>query len=459
MSDVTPRKRNFFPKAKRSVTPASVVPLDSNVDTLPAAIDSTEARKGNFTVARRRFQRGSVFQNRTKTQWRGTYSEYVLDASGVEQRVRRQLVLSPVRKADGSSVRKNEAKNLLQPYINRANEQLTSPSRERKSATFEAFSNIWESDYLCLSKPSTRNSVKTQLKTLRAEFGQRDMRLIDAGDVQRLIAKMTAEGYQPKTIRNLWGTVSLIWQAALAQRYVDAVLPKPKLPKLVKKKPRFFTLSDVARIIALGRQSTLYWLLAETGLRAGEIAGLRVQDVALDRITVNQSVWAGEEQTPKTQSAVRQIAISPQLAELLWKQVERQKAAGHSFLFSVSTGSPLDMDVERRRRLKPTLKALEIPKAGYHAFRHFNVSVLDSLRVPLKTIQERIGHALTGSFTLDVYGHTLDWKSNEEAAQKLGDELAQAVAKAVDAEKLSDNSDCLTAIKKKNFHSQKMEVF
>jgi hypothetical protein len=49
------------------------------------------------------------------------------------------------------------------------------------------------------------------------------------------------------------------------------------------------------------------------------------------------------------------------------------------------------------------------------------------LRVPLKTIQERIGHALTGLFTLDMYGHTLDWKSSEEAGAKLGAEIAKAV--------------------------------
>jgi integrase len=236
---------------------------------------------------------------------------------------------------------------------------------------------------------------------------------------------------------------------------VDAVLPKPKLPKLVKKKPHFFRLADVARIIAFGGRRSLYWLMAETGLRVGELAGLRVQDVALDSITVAQSVWSGEEQTPKTQSAVRKIAISPQLAELLWKRVEQQIAVGHSFLFSVSTGSPLDMDVERRPRLKPTLKALAIPQAGYHAFRHFNVSMQDSLRVPLKTIQERIGHALTGSFTLDVYGHTLDWRENEEAAQKLGDVIAKAVA---DAEKNPEDFGSLTAIKQKCFHSQKMEA-
>jgi len=62
----------------------------------------------------------------------------------------------------------------------------------------------------------------------------------------------------------------------------------------------------------------------------------------------------------------------------------------------------------------------------------------------LKTIHERIGHALTGSFTLDVYSHTLDWRENEEAAQKLGDSIAKAVA---DPERNSDNSDCLTATK------------
>jgi hypothetical protein len=83
----------------------------------------------------------------------------------------------------------------------------------------------------------------------------------------------------------------------------------------------------------------------------------------------------------------------------------------------VSTGSPLDINVERSRRRVPVLEALELEKAGYDAFRHFNVSAMDGLRVPLKTIQERIGHALTGSFTLDVYGHSLDWKTNEDASR------------------------------------------
>jgi integrase len=447
-------RRNFFPKARQSTSKS-----DSKADVAKlseAATDSTTLKGIGSTVSRRRFQRGTVYLNSTKTQWLGAYSEYALDTHGVERRKRVRIVLSPARKGDGTPVRKSEAKNLLQPYLNRVNEQSTFPSRERKTATFEGFAEIWERDYLILSKPSTQSSVRTQLRTLKAEFGKKDMRTIDAGDVQRLISKLTRAGREPKTIRNMWGTISLIWQAALAQKFVDATLPKPKLPKAVRKKPRFFKLADVGSIIASvnGTQRCLYWLLAETGIRAGELAGLRIQDVALDYITVEQSVWGGKEQAPKTRNAVRKIAMSPQLAELLWKQIGLQKTLKHSFLFSVGTGSPLDMNVERSRRFAPILEALEMPKAGYHAFRHFNVSLMDSLRVPLKTIQERIGHALTGSFTLDVYGHTLDWKANEEAAASLG----LVIAKAVTETESNLNSGPLTAHNEEGFQTRSLEA-
>jgi hypothetical protein len=44
--------------------------------------------------------------------------------------------------------------------------------------------------------------------------------------------------------------VSPVWNAALAQKYIDAMLPKPKRPRRPKKKPRFFTLAEVSKIIA-----------------------------------------------------------------------------------------------------------------------------------------------------------------------------------------------------------------
>jgi len=68
---------------------------------------------------------------------------------------------------------------------------------------FDAFVPIWEWDYLSLSKPSTQATM-----------------------LQQLVAKMGTEGFESKTTRNLWSTLRLVLEAALAQGYTDRVLPK-----------------------------------------------------------------------------------------------------------------------------------------------------------------------------------------------------------------------------------------
>jgi hypothetical protein len=79
---------------------------------------------------------------------------------------------------------------------------------------------------------------------------------------------------------------------------------------------------------------------------------------------------------------------------------------------------------------------------------------MDSLRVPLKTIQERIGHSLTGSFTLDVYGHTLDWKSNEDAAKG----PSELIAKSLTEIEGNLDSGPLTAHKQNDLQPRELEV-
>jgi integrase len=371
-----------------------------------------------------------VFQNKTKALWKGGYSEYVLDEHGVEKRIRREATLCTVKKPDGTTTTKREAQRLLQPILDKVNSSIASPATARKSATFTAFSDVWERDYLSLCKPATQASERSNLKRLRAAFGQRDIRLIGAGDLQRFVASCTAERLSPKTIRNLWGTVSRIWDAALKQKYADAVLPKPKLPRRAKARPRSFLLPEVAKIIASsqGEHRVFYWLAAETGLRAGELAGLKLDDIEGERLGVDSSIWGGDEQEPKTANAVRTLALSPKLIGLLWEQIVRQKQKGHEYLFTSSTGTPRDMNCFRERKMKKQLQALGITQAGFHAFRHFNVALMIALRVPSTTMKERIGHAAIGDFTVDVYGGRPDWKYHVEAAVVIGAEIERAVA-------------------------------
>jgi hypothetical protein len=58
------------------------------------------------------------------------------------------------------------------------------------------------------------------------------------------------------------------------------------------------------------------------------------------------------------------------------------ESQGHDFLFSSTSGRPWDMNVYRGwKMMMVLLKSLEKPQAGFHAFRHFNVAMLDALRV------------------------------------------------------------------------------
>lgn len=229
---------------------------------------------------------------------------------------------------------------------------------------------------------------------------------------------------------NLWGTVSRIWDAAHAQKYVDAVLPKPKLPRGHKPKRRVFNLPEVAKIIASsqGEERAFYWLAAETGFRSGELAGLKLDDLDGERLRVDTTIWGGDEQEPKTDNGFRTVALSPKLIELLWEQIVRQNEKGYVFLFSSSVGTARDMNCFRERKLKKRLRSLGIAKGGFHAFRHFNAAMMDTLCVPLKTRKERMGHA-NGDFTLDVYGGEPDWQQNLDAAIRIGAEIERAVAR------------------------------
>jgi hypothetical protein len=100
--------------------------------------------------------------------------------------------------------------------------------------------------------------------------------------------------------------------------------------------------------------------------------------------------------------------------------------AKHSSMgYSIALGDQAyRTELERRRRassacfnpwMVPQLSSLQI-----------NASLLNALRVPLKTIQERLGHALSGSLRLDVYTHA-EWPENVEAAKLAGEQIEKAV--------------------------------
>jgi integrase len=138
-----------------------------------------------------------------------------------------------------------------------------------------------------------------------------------------------------------------------------------------------FSTDDVTGIVATsgGQYRVLYALLAGTGLRVGEAAGLEVGDISADGLTlkIRQSVWNGRVQTPKTFSAFREVDLHPSLSAML-KGFVGERSAG--MLFTASNGMPISQSNILKRSLYPILKAMERDKAGFHSFRRFRVTHL-----------------------------------------------------------------------------------
>lgn len=220
-----------------------------------------------------------------------------------------------------------------------------------------------------------------------------------------------------KTVLNIVGVVKL----ALGRRVWmtwELDLGKPNRPK-----QRYFTQEQLRLIIeaAPGVYRVLFALLAGTGMRIGEAAGLHLDDLDLDNgvIYVRRSVWNGQELDPKTENAVREIDIDPALVALLREHVGQSRRMR---VFEARNGSPLSAGNIRNRVLHPLLVKLGIPKAGLHAFRHSRVTLLRKNGTPADLQKQWIGHSSLR--TTDRYSHTdqeLDYR--RIAASRVGLDL------------------------------------
>jgi integrase len=167
------------------------------------------------------------------------------------------------------------------------------------------------------------------------------------------------------------------------------------LPEVKDQHTPTFSCEDVQTIVASakGQYRMLYALLAGTGMRIGEASGLEIdKHISQDASTVivQQSVWLGAVQLPKTKNAVREIDLNSDLAHMLKEFVGERKSG---FLFMSRSGRPLSQTNVLRRSLHPILKAMGREKAGFHAFRRFRTSWLRKNRAPEDLIRFWLGHA------------------------------------------------------------------
>jgi integrase len=185
------------------------------------------------------------------------------------------------------------------------------------------------------------------------------------------------------------------------------------------------------------RLEALYVLAVTTGLRQGELLGLKWDDIDLEagtlrvRRTLTTAKGGPVLSAPKTKGSRRTVRLSRTALEALRSHLERQLAeidrAGdlwseNGLIFPSEAGEALGRRYITTHRFKPLLKRAKVPQIRFHDLRNTCATLLLSKNVNSKVVSEMLGHASI-AITLDTYSHVLP-NMQESAAKAVEEALS-----------------------------------
>ena len=256
-------------------------------------------------------------------------------------------------------------------------------------------------------------------------------KLLSKGRVDRIEAKGQPKGLSPKTVRNIHQVISSAMDFAKAQKLI-AVNPTDgcALPKLEHREMKTLPVEQLASFLREAKESgvfEMYYIELATGLRRGELLGLKWEDLNLEQCTLRVqrqvSRINGEvvEAPLKTKNSYRTISLGTDAVGILKEQ--RKKCGSSEYVFPSPTGGPISPD-SVIQMLHRVLKRAGLPKVRFHDLRHTFATVALQNGVDIKTVSGMLGHYSAG-FTLDTYAHVTT-QAQREAAKTVGSVLSGA---------------------------------
>ena len=254
-----------------------------------------------------------------------------------------------------------------------------------------------------------------------------------SGRVQRKnFPELRDKSLSPRVVRGVHTLLHNCLEQAVAERLI---LTNPaqgcKLPQLEKKEMKILPQEKIGMYLAEAERRGLlaaFYLELTTGLRRGELLGLKWTDVDLDRgvLKIQRAISRQNgkvvEAPLKTKNAYRTLPMSADAIDVLMQQ--RRKTGNSEWVFPSPTGGPMSPD-SVLHMLQRVLKRAGLPRIRFHDLRHTFATMALQNGVDMKTVSSMLGHYSAG-FTLDTYAHvTTD--AQLKAAQTMGNILFCAV--------------------------------
>lgn len=261
--------------------------------------------------------------------------------------------------------------------------------------------------------------------------------------IERFYGTLISMGLGPRTVRIVHSVLHRAFEKAVMYSLLTSnPAHGATLPKYQHAEMQIWDEFQVIQFLSAASESrykALYHLAVKTGMRQGELFGLKWSDLQWHNGTllVQRQVQKIPRQgwkflTPKTKAGSRAIKLGDATLQILRLHRESQEAEKalmgerwkeHGLIFTSKVGTPGDPS-NLRFDFNRIIAEAGLPKIRFHDLRHTAASLMLNHGVPVIVASKRLGHSQP-STTLDVYGHLYHEMQNDAA--RIMDELVTPI--------------------------------
>jgi integrase len=303
--------------------------------------------------------------------------------------------------------------------------------------TFSAYAREWQARQV--HRRNTQLAVSSALRMhLLPAFGHRPLSSIRKGDVQALVQQLSTT-MTPSSVATVYQYMRSIMAAAVEDRLI-ATSPCVRI-QLPKRESRHVQplATETVRALTLEmpeRSQAMVTLMAGTGLRPGEAAGLTVDRIDFLRRTVRVDRQLLQTRPPsfgppKTKASYRTVPLPQVVTDALAAHLARFPAGEYGLVFCQRDGRALNRD-KVVIDFRAAVAKVGAPQGTHlHELRHYYASLLIRHGASVKVVQARLGHA-SAKETLDTYAHL--WPDSEDMTRAAVDDVLGVRADSVRTE-------------------------
>ena len=309
---------------------------------------------------------------------------------------------------------------------------------ENKNITLEEWLKEWMRVYKKpYISPRTYQGYVEKSKTILEHLGNMQLQKIELYHLQKFISDLQNVGKSPKSLRHYYSIFKMCFDDAIMCRHISLNPTRNlKLPSMRRKELNIMTKEE--QLVFEGfmkkyRMGTAYIVLANTGLRAGELSGLTWKDVdfenkalyvrrGMQKITTyddefNKLKRERKVTDVKTENSYRVVPMLDKVVRILQEykkkvQAEQEELAElgegfkeDDFIFKTKCNHPITSEY-LRKTCQGICKSNNFRKVGIHELRHTFATRSIEAGIDLRVLQEILGHA-SYSTTADIYVHIL----------------------------------------------------